>query len=352
VEPPVTTPVPEKSPTTKSPKKKRPPPPAKKDKVYDSSSSSVRQEGPFRRGSSTSLEARSESSIRKVRFDQENVLAPVIPVELVEDPVEFVKDGPEPPVLDNYMPDEPESKRPEELVPEDDESESESSDSSSSDSSEDSDSPFFSLSLMFFVRMRRVCRAWAQRARDTVARRRMEKAVNGAVEQAMAAWHPPGIPHDVMYRMGGPEAMKTFRAGATVMKRKGSVKDINTKDGWLSRSLNDQKRFLVGQPEAVDKFLMYYENQEVFENGQAASGSFSFEDLKLARYSFENSEIGIPSPPNQLKKFSKIPENFFVALVSCVKQTIGAQVRRNSGVVNVLGTRGGGQSQRVPRMSN
>ena len=371
-EPAEATPVPAKSPkkerkSEKPTPKKRPPPPATKEKVYDSSSSSVRQESPFRRGSSTSIEARSESSNRKVRFDEEDIpvkqeqieyyqetepAPPVIPVELVEDPVEFVNDVPEPPVLDNYIPDEPQVDPPEDPVPEADESEDDTSESSSSsDSSEDSDSPFFSLSLMFFVRMRRVCRAWAQRARDTVARRRMEKAVNAAVEQAMAAWHPAGIPHDVMYRMGGPEAMKTFRAGATVMKRKGSVKDINTKDGWLTRSLNDQKRFLVGQPEALDKFLMYYESQDAFDSGEAASGSFSFEDLKLARYSFENGEIGIPSPPNQLKKFSKIPENFFLALVSCVKQTIGAQVRRNSGVVNVLGSRGGGPSQRVPGMT-
>jgi len=218
-----------------------------------------------------------------------------------------------------------------------------SSSSSSSESSTDSRDVFFHLSLMFFVRMRRVCRAWAQRARETVARRRMEATVNAAVERAMAAWQPAGVPDEIASRLSSAEAVKAFKEGAVVMKRKGSVKQNSIggkkSDSWITKALGDQKRYMVGRPDNFDQFLAYYSSKDAMERGEPEGGSFSLEELKLAQFSWDKKEIGIASPPGEVKKISQIPEPFFIAIYVAIKYAIGAQVRRNSGVATVLGSR-------------
>jgi hypothetical protein len=307
--------------------------PSNKSKSSSSSSSSAIEE-PVRPRRSTSSSSKSESSSMAETVGPPNETPLVHEEKQVSPPIntlprmkkiEIAEDSPTAEEADTPL------------------SSSASSSSSNSSSGSSSDStgsdPFFKLSLLFFVRMRRVCRAWAQRARDTVARKRLEASINGAVEHAMAAWQPVGVPGDLSSRMTTVEALKIFKAGAMVMKRKGNVQDIDVKDGWLTKTFSDQKRFIVGQPDVLDKFILYYDTREAFSRGEGASGSYSFEEIKLARFSFKSLEMGISSPPGQMKKISQIPENFFIALVCAIKYAIGVQVRRNSGVANVFATR-------------
>lgn len=138
------------------------------------------------------------------------------------------------------------------------------------------------------------------------------------------------------------EAFKLFKEGAVVMKRKGAVEKIDVKDSWYRfGGLNDQKRFLVGQIDNPSRFLLYYASKDAVKSGQDPRGWFSLDELKLAVYSFRMMEIGVFSDLKQgvpiMKKLSKIPDKFFIALIVCIRHAIGAEVRRNNGVVPTAG---------------
>ena len=182
--------------------------------------------------------------------------------------------------------------------------------------------------------MRRVCRDWAQRARDSVAQRHAEAALDARCEQAMNAWRPPGLPIDLLTSVPLAEAIRRFKEGAEVMKRKGAVTKIDVDDRWLSfGGLKDQHRYLVGHMDDPSQFVLYYAQKSDAANGIPPRGWFSLEELKLAQYSYRLKEIGVYSDMKKdgpiMKKISKIPPDFFAALVVCVRSAIGTQIRKS-----------------------
>ena len=224
---------------------------------------------------------------------------------------------------------------------------SSSSSDSANSSSEEGKAPIFKLSLLFFMRMRRVVRQWAQRARDTVAQHRVQASIDAAVEEAVNSWRPQGVPLDLFTAMPVAEALSVFASGAAVMKRKGAVTQIDVDEQWFQfGGLKDQPRFLVGQIENTEQLVLYYVSQRAVETGKEPRGWFSLEELKMAKFSYRLKEIGVYSDFKGsvpvMKKISKIPERFFIALVICVRYAIGAQMRKNRGVGNLLGARAKG----------
>ena len=220
---------------------------------------------------------------------------------------------------------------------------SSSSSSSSSDSSSGSinaPAPVFKLSLCFFMRMRRVVRNWAERAREKVRMKHIQDNLDKMVQSAVSAWRPPGVPLDI--EMSVAEAMRTFKEGALMMKRKGDVKKIDVQDKWFQFGpLNDQERFFVGQIESYDRFLLYYGSVKEMMNGTEPRGFFSLEQLKAARYSWKYREFGVITNVNDsdvMKKVSKIPEQFFNAIIICIRYAIGAQVRKNANASTLQGS--------------
>ena len=190
-------------------------------------------------------------------------------------------------------------------------------------------------------------RQWAQRARDTVAQHRVQASIDAAVEEAVNSWRPQGVPLDLFTAMPVAEALSVFAAGAAVMKRKGAVTQIDVDEQWFQfGGLKDQPRFLVGQIENTEQLVLYYVSQRAVETGKEPRGWFSLEELKMAKFSYRLKEIGVYSDFKGsvpvMKKISKIPERFFIALVICVRYAIGAQMRKNRGVGNLLGARAKG----------
>ena len=217
-------------------------------------------------------------------------------------------------------------------------SSSSSSSSSPSSSSSSFSEPIFKLSMGFFIRMRAVVRRWAARARETVARRRQETAVTAAVEKVMQSWRPDKVPAEIQAAIPLAEAMRIFRDGALLMKRKGTVSEIGV-SGSLFGGLKDQSRYFVGRMDDLEKFLVYYESKDALQRGSPPSGWFSLDELRLAQFSWNRREMGIfSSQASGMKKISKIPDYFFKALLVCVRNAIGVQVRRNSGVTGLLGS--------------
>ena len=199
--------------------------------------------------------------------------------------------------------------------------------------------------------MRRVSRDWAQRARDNVSQRHAEAALDARCEQAMNAWRPPGLPLDLLTSKPLAEAIKIFKEGAEVMKRKGAVTKIDVEDQWFHfGGLKDQARYLVGQIDDPAKFVLYYAKKTDIKNGIEPRGWFSLEELKLAQYSYRLKEIGVYSDMKKdvpiMKKISKIPPEFFTALVICVRNAIGTQIRKASSS-SFLTKRGGATASNI-----
>ena len=65
--------------------------------------------------------------------------------------------------------------------------------------------------------MRRVVRQWTQRARDIVAKQRLDASISEAVEKAMQAWRPAGVPTELQMPIS--EAIREFADGAFALKR-------------------------------------------------------------------------------------------------------------------------------------
>jgi len=215
-----------------------------------------------------------------------------------------------------------------------------SSSSSSSSSSgagvgeeEQPPQPLFKLSLMFFMRMRRVVRDWAQRARETVAKRHQQEAIDAAIESALAAWRPSGVPMEIVTRMSMSEALRVFRDGAVMIKRKGGVDGVDS-GGGLFGAFKDQSRFFVGQVEVAEKFLVYFESPKSMQQGDAPKGAFTFCDMKNAQFNYVSKSFAVHSIDKDnrpvMKKVSKIPEVYFVATIMAIRYAIGAKVRKDA----------------------
>ena len=198
----------------------------------------------------------------------------------------------------------------------------------------------FKLSVPFFIRMRGVVRRWAQRARETVARRKVQQEIDAEVEAALNAWRPRNVPIDILVnQMQVSEALRVFRDGAVLMKRKGFVSEIDVKESWFTfGGVKDQPRYFLGQIDSPDRFLLYYESPKAMQKGDAPKGSFTLDELKEAQFSWQYREIGIADEEGgdkpKLKKISKIPERFFIALVLAIRHAIGASVRKSATLMN------------------
>ena len=124
------------------------------------------------------------------------------------------------------------------------------------------------------------------------------------------------------------------------MKRKGTVNQIDVRDRFFG-PLKDQARMFVGQIENYDRFILYYGSSKEMMNGAEPRGSFSLEDLKSARFSWMYKEIGIISDKTNtsspiMKKLSKIPQDFFTAIIVCIRFAIGSQTRKTESAATVV----------------
>lgn len=221
------------------------------------------------------------------------------------------------------------------VIPQSPKSDSPSSSGSSSGSSIDPSTiavpSLFKVSLPFFMRMRSKVRDWAMHAREAVAKRHQMAAIEQAVEQTVSAWRPPGVPMEILNEMSLSEALKIFKQGATLKKRKGGVSKIGIRD--TLGGLKDQTRFFVGQVESADKFLVYFKNVNEARNGAPPNGAFSLDHLKNAQFSWEMREFGAVTDKmndndTELKKVSHIPDKFFIALVIAIRHALASQTRR------------------------
>jgi hypothetical protein len=222
---------------------------------------------------------------------------------------------------------------------------------SSSDSSSSSDDPstvaipsLFKVSLPFFMRMRKRVRDWAMRGRETVARRRQVAAVEQAVEQAVSAWRPVGVPMDIVSRMPISEALRLFKEGAPLQKRKGAgIHAISSSD--LFGGLKNQTRYFIGQIENPENFFVYYRNSADARSGGTPSGVFSLDHMKAAQWNWKKKEFGALSDKmgendDVVKKISHIPEKFFIALIIAIRHAIATQTRRATTVAYMTAASG------------
>ena len=173
-----------------------------------------------------------------------------------------------------------------------------------------------------------------------MARRKVQQEIDAQVDAALNAWRPRNVPIDILInQMQISEALRVFRDGAVLMKRKGFVSEIDVKESWFAfGGVKDQPRYFLGQIDSPDRFLLYYESPKAMQKGDAPKGSFSLEELKEAQYSWQYREIGIADGEGgdkpKLKKISKIPERFFIALILAIRHAIGASVRKSATLMN------------------
>jgi hypothetical protein len=237
-----------------------------------------------------------------------------------------------------------------EAVPPSSSSPSSSSPSSSSSSeAETKTQPLFKLSLMFFMRMRRVVRDWAQRARETVAKRHQQAVIDAGIESALSAWRPPGVPMEIVTQISMSEALRIFRDGAVMMKRKGAVSSVDSGDGLFS-GFKNQSRFFVGQVEAPDEFMVYFESPKAMQQGDPPKGSFTFEDMKDAEFNYITRSFAVKSFDKDnrpiMKKVSGIPQVFFIAIIMAIRYAISAKVRKDALLSSGPGSSGGPRGNR------